>query len=64
MAVREPRRPPSVDCSSPPTGRRADKRRFVNLLQQLARRIIQRANKLLPAGSERARPGQSFRSMP
>ena len=34
--LREPRRPPSVDCSSRPTGRRANKRRFVNLLQQLA----------------------------
>src|ERR1043165_3202223 len=34
--LREPRRPPSVDCSSRPTGRRANKRRVVNLLQQLA----------------------------
>src|ERR1051326_4354543 len=37
MAVREPRRPPSVDCSSGPLGPRANKRRFVNLLQQLDR---------------------------
>ena len=33
--LREPRRRSSVDCSSRPTGRRANKRRFVNLLQQL-----------------------------
>src|ERR1041384_8083150 len=35
--LREPRRPPSVDCSSAPLGARANKRRFVNLLQQLGR---------------------------
>ena len=35
--LREPRRPPSADCSSGPLGPRANKRRFVNLLQQLAR---------------------------
>src|ERR1700747_967284 len=34
--LREPRRPPSMDCSSAPIGARANKRRFVNLLQQLA----------------------------
>src|ERR1051326_7718899 len=37
MASQKARRPPSVDCSSRPTGRRANKRRFVNLLQQLGR---------------------------
>ena len=36
--LREPRRQSSVDCSSRPTGRRANKRRFVNLLQQLGGR--------------------------
>jgi len=35
--VREPRRPPSVDCSSAALAARANKRRFVNLLQGLAR---------------------------
>src|ERR1043166_5031499 len=34
--LREPRRPSSVDCSSAATAARANKRRFVNLLQQLA----------------------------
>jgi hypothetical protein len=29
----------SADCSSRPTGRRANKRRFVNLLQQLGRSV-------------------------
>jgi len=38
--VREPRRQPSVDCSSGPLGPRANKRRFVNLLQQLAGAIV------------------------
>src|ERR1051325_3327831 len=33
--LREPRRRSSVDCSSRPTGRRANKRRFGNLLQEL-----------------------------
>src|ERR1051326_8722553 len=36
MASQKARRPPSVDCSSSPTGLRANKRRFGNLLQQLA----------------------------
>jgi len=35
MASQKARRPPSVDCSSGPLGPRANKRRFVNLLQQL-----------------------------
>jgi|ERR1051326_3697801 hypothetical protein len=35
MASQKARRPSSVDCSSRPSGRRANKRRFVNLLQQL-----------------------------
>jgi hypothetical protein len=35
MAVREPRRPSSVDDASRPLGRRANKRRFVSFLQQL-----------------------------
>jgi len=35
--LREPRRRSSVDCSSSPLGLRANKRRFVNLLQQLGR---------------------------
>jgi hypothetical protein len=37
MAVREPRRRSSADCSSRPLGRRANKRRFVSFLQQLGR---------------------------
>jgi len=40
--VREPRRPPSVDCSSAAIAARANKRRFVNLLQQLAGGIYRR----------------------
>jgi len=35
--LREPRRQPSVDCSSAAIAARANKRRFVNLLQQLGR---------------------------
>jgi hypothetical protein len=35
MASQKARRPPSVDCSSAATAARANKRRFVNLLQQL-----------------------------
>src|ERR1051326_8073775 len=35
--LREPRRRSSADCASRPLGLRANKRRFVNLLQQLAR---------------------------
>jgi hypothetical protein len=35
MEMRAARRPSSVDCSSAATAARANKRRFVNLLQQL-----------------------------
>ena len=37
MELRPACRPPSVDCSSAATAARANKRRFVNLLQQLGR---------------------------
>jgi len=37
--LRKPRRQPSVDCSSAAIAARANKRRFVNLLQQLGARL-------------------------
>src|ERR1051326_6502949 len=55
MASQKARRPPSVDCSSRPTGRRANMRRFVNLLQQLGGALSEvRYCHLLAAASPRS----------
>src|ERR1051326_5989555 len=47
MASQKARRPPSVDCSSAAIAARANKRRFVNLLQQLGR-VAQEGGYVIP----------------